>query len=311
MVTGSNGFVGKSLCNYLSLKNFAVHRAVRAKSKDNQENIFAVGDIGGTTDWRDALSGVDTIVHLAARVHVMADSSSDPLGAFREVNVDGTLNLARQAVATKVRRFIFLSSIKVNGEETFGHPFTEEDNGAPHDPYGQSKFEAEKGLTEIARETGLEVVIVRPPLVYGPEVKANFLRLLCWVKKGVPLPLGRVNNRRSFIFLDNLVDFLATCIDHPAAVGETFLVADGEDLSISELIKSIALHMNLPVRLIPVPVVLLSVVGRLLGKSAEVHRLCGSLQVDVSKAKKVLDWRPPSSFDEGLKKTVSWYLSKN
>ena len=305
-----------------------------------------VGDIGPETDWSDALSGIEGIVHLAARVHVMRESAADPLAAFRLVNVASTERLVRQAAEAGVKRLVYISSVKVNGERTgdrgqrsevrgqekaevgsqksevrgrrsevrgreceLKEVFSEKDVPEPQDPYAVSKWEAEQILAEISSATGIEIVIIRPPLVYGPNVRANFLRLLRWVNKGVPLPLGMVDNRRSLVSLDNLVDFLITCIEHPAAAGETFLVSDGEDLSTPALIRRIALSMNIPARLIPVPVCLLRLGGSLLGKKSEVDRLCGSLQVDISKAKSVLGWKPPLSVDEGLAKTADWCLN--
>lgn len=272
----------------------------------------AVGEIGPTTDWSTALRDVQVVVHLAARVHVMHDTNADPLAAYREVNTDGALNLASQAVAHGVRRFVYVSSIKVNGEETMpDRPFTEEDHPAPLNPYGISKLEAEQLLSDIAATTNMEVVIIRPSLVYGPQVKANFLRLLQIVNNGLPLPFASVRNKRSLIFLDNLIDFIMCCLTHPAASGETFFVSDGEDLSISELIRRIAFHMGRPARLLSVPEKLLQFGAKLTAKTAEIDRLCGSLQVDISKAKRILGWIPPISVDEGIKKTVEWFVSTN
>lgn len=308
LVTGGNGFIGSYLCHYLRSQAISVKQVVRTSSKCSDENCLELGNIDGSTNWQDTLVGIDTVVHLAARVHVMNDPLYDPLPEYKLINVDGTINLAKQAALQGVRRFVFLSSIKVNGEATFGKPFSVEDKPAPVDPYGQSKLEAEFALWQIAKETGLEVVVVRPPLVYGPGVKANFLRLLQWVKKAVPLPFACDNNYRSFISLDNIVSFLFVCIEHPAAAGRVFLVSDGEDLSTPELIRRIASHMHCSVRLIPVPLGLLRLGGSLFGKTAVVDRLCGSLQVDICKAEQILDWHPPVSVDDGLKKTVSWFL---
>jgi nucleoside-diphosphate-sugar epimerase len=263
-----------------------------------------VGDINSHTDWSKALEA-HGVVHLAARVHVMDDSAQDPLAEFRAVNVEGTLNLARQAAHAGVKRFVFVSSVKVNGEATLpGCPFNVQDPPAPADPYAISKQEAEKGLRELAAETGLEVVIIRPPLVYGPGVKANFLRLIKTVQKGLPLPLGRVRNKRSLVGIDNLLDLIITCIDHPAAAGQTFLVSDGEDLSTPDLIRKLASAMGRPARLLPVPSTLLRLGGRMIRKSAEVERLVGSLQVDINHTCETLGWRPPVSVDEGIRRCV-------
>ena len=312
LVTGANGFIGKALCNKLIADGYqvrvAVRRAAQMTALPSGVEGAMIGNIGPETDWSKALDGIEGIVHLAARVHVMRESADDPLVAFREVNVEGTECLAIAAANSGVKRFVYISSVKVNGESR-SDPYTEMDKSEPQDLYAVSKWEAEQILAEISSATGIEIVIIRPPLVYGPNVRANFLRLLRWVNKGIPFPLGMVDNRRSLVSLDNLVDFLITCIEHPAAAGETFLVSDGEDLSTPALIRRIALSMNIPARLIPVPVCLLRLGGSLLGKKSEVDRLCGSLQVDISKAKSVLGWKPPLSVDEGLAKTADWCLN--
>jgi UDP-glucose 4-epimerase len=239
----------------------------------------------------------------------MHDKAADPLTEFRKVNVEGTLNLARQAAEAGVRRFIYISSIKVNGEQTFlGQLFTEDDLPAPLDPYSISKYEAEEGLRKLAQQTGMEIVIIRPPLVYGPGVKANFLAMMRWLRKGVPLPLGAIHNQRSFVALDNLVDLIVTCIDHPAAANQTFLVSDGEDLSITGLLRRMGLALGRPARLIPVPVFLLTAGAALVGRRDMAQRLCGSLQVDISKAQTLLGWKPPISVDEGLHRTAQGLL---
>ena len=268
-----------------------------------------MGDIDGLSNWTDALSGVKVVVHLAARVHIMRDEAADPLAEFRRVNVEGTLNLARQAAEAGVRRFVYLSSIKVNGEQTLlGKPFTEQDLPTPLDPYGMSKYEAEEGLRKLAQKTGMEVVVIRPVLVYGPGVKANFLNMMRWLHKGVPLPLGAIHNRRSLVALDNLVDLIVTCIDHPAAANQIFLVSDGEDLSTTELLRRMGLALGRPARLIPVPVSLLTAWAALLGRRDMAQRLCGSLQVDISKTQTLLGWKPPISVDEGLRRTAQGFL---
>jgi UDP-glucose 4-epimerase len=266
---------------------------------------FAVDGIDGNTDWQDVLTGCEVVVHLAARVHVMAYTSANPLEAFRRVNVQGTLNLARQAAATGVRRFVFVSSIKVNGEATQpGCPFTADDAPAPLDAYGVSKMEAEQGLREIARQTGMEVVIIRPPLVYGPGVKANFAAMIRWLQRGVPLPLGAIHNQRSLVALDNLVDLMVTCLTHPAATNQTFLVSDGEDVSTTELLRRMGQALGRPARLVPVPASILKLAAALVGKRDVAQRLCGSLQVDIEKTRKLLGWTPPLTLDQGLRKAA-------
>ena len=303
LITGASGFVGCRLGSRLEAEGRNVRCAVRNPSPI--ENAVVVDDLGPDTQWNSALRDVNTVIHLAARVHVMRDTAVDPFAEFRRVNVAGTLNLARQAVAAGVRRFIFISTVKVNGEETtFGRPFTSEDLASPQDAYGISKHEAEEGLRHLAEDTGLEVVIIRPPLVYGPGVKGNFHSMMRWINKGIPLPLGAIHNQRSLIALDNLVDFIVTCIDHPAAANQTFLVADGEDLSTTDLLRRVGQAMGKPARLIPVPMSVLKFGARLLGKQAMAQRLCGNLQVDISKAREVLGWSPPVSVDEGLKRAV-------
>ena len=310
LVTGANGFVGKPLCVEL-LRQGHIVRGVTRSATRQAENIEAVSvcTIDGETDWTHALPGVDIVIHLAARVHVMKDTASDALAAFRRVNVEGTLNLARQSVAAGVQRFIFISSIKVNGEGTLlGHPYTAEDQPAPIDPYGISKREAEDALRQLASETDMEVVIIRPPLVYGPGVKANFLSMMHWLDKGVPLPLGAIYNQRSLVALDNLIDLIVTCIQHPAAANQTFLAGDGEDLSTTELLQRMAVALGKKAWLIPVSSFLLVWGARLTGRQALAQRLCGSLQVDISKARDLLDWKPPVSVDEALRKTAHYYM---
>ena len=276
-----------------------------------------IDDIGPYTDWTGVLENVDTIVYLAARVHVMQETSTDPLDEYRRVNTYGTERLAYMAAKAGVRRIIYLSTIKVNGEKTPPHPsplpqgergyFREDAMPAPQDHYAISKWEAEQILGRIAGETGFEVVIIRPPLIYGPGVGGNFKRLLGRVNNGVPLPLSRVNNRRSLIYLGNLVDAIVTCIDHKDAEGQTFLVSDGEDISTPDLIRIIARAMGKRPGLIPFPLPLLKVIGRVSGKSAEIERLTGSLCIDNSKIREVLGWKPPYTMEEGIRETVRWY----
>ena len=302
LITGADGFIGRAAVIALMESGISVRGSSRTSGETNN---VAVGDIGPDTNWLPALEDVDTVVHTAARVHVMNDSPNDAVSELRKVNVEGTLNLARQATAANVKRFIFISSIKVNGESTeHGKPFTADDQPNPVDPYGLSKLEAEIGLRQLAKESGLEVVIIRPPLVYGPGVKANFQSMMHWINRGVPLPLGSTNNKRSFVALGNLVDLIVTCIDHPAAANQTFLVADGEDLSTTELLRRMAGVLGKPSRLIVFPVSLLTFVASLLGLKAAAQRLCGSLQIDISKTRKLLGWEPPVSVDEGLRSTV-------
>ncbi len=268
-----------------------------------------VGNLGGDTDWSAALKGIEIIVHLAARVHVMNDSVSDPLAEFRRVNVEGTLNLAQQAVSGGVKRFVFISSIKVNGGNTLlNQPYFADDTPAPVDPYGISKYEAEEGLHSLAMETGLEVVIIRPPLVYGPGVKVNFRSMMQWLNRGLPLPFGAIHNKRSLVALDNLVDLIITCIEHPSAANQTFLAGDGEDLSTTELLRIMGQALGRPARLMPIPERLLEAVAVLLGKRALAQRLCASLQVDISKAKELLGWVPPVKTKEALHETARHFL---
>jgi nucleoside-diphosphate-sugar epimerase len=307
LVTGATGLVGRAVTERLLLDQRAVRMAVRRPAAAlRMAEILQIGDIGPETDWVSALKNVDCVVHCAARAHVFRDPHPNPLAAYREVNVQGTLRLAEQASECGVRRFVFVSSVKVNGERTQPNfPFIFSDPVAPEDAYGRSKWEAEQVLNDVGARTGLEVVIVRPPLVYGPRARGNFSRLLELVKRGMPLPLAAVNNRRSMVALDNLVDLLIRCIDHPAATGQTFMVSDGEDLSTPDLIRRQAGVMGRPARLIPVPVRFLRIAGRLTGKSTEVERLVGSLQVDISHTRNLLDWTPPVSVDEGLRRAVN------
>ena len=259
--------------------------------------------IADSSSWGSALISQDVIIHTAARAHIMKDSVADPLTEYRKVNVDGTLNLARQSAIAGVKRFIFVSSIKVNGEQTApGQPFQPNDEAKPIDPYGISKWEAERGLQKIAKETGMEVVIIRPPLVYGPGVKGNFANLIKLVRKGLPLPLGAIHNRRSMIALDNLVDLIITCIDHPNAASQVFLASDGQDLSTTQLLQGLAQAMGNPSRLLLMPGALLSLAASVLGKKAVADRLLSSLQVDISKTRDLLSWTPPISVDEGLRR---------
>ena len=306
LITGANGFVGRALCKELSQKGYAVRAAVRSENvKFNDIERTVVGAIDGKTDWMNALQDVDAVIHLAARVHVMSDESSDPLAEFRRINTAGTERLARSAAASGVRRFVYVSSIKVNGEATCaGKKFSESDTPKPQDSYGISKWEAEQALHRVAAETGLEVVIVRPPLVYGAGVKGNFAQMLKVLTKGIPLPLASVDNRRSLIYVENLVDALIICAAHPAAAGQTYLVSDGEDVSTPDLLRQLGTAMGHPAHLFPCPQALLRLAGRLLGKADQIERLLGSLQVDSGKIRRELNWIPPFTLQDGLRLTA-------
>ena len=309
LLTGATGFVGSQVLRELLTRG--QHKiAVAARRVFTDPPIGCdcclVEGLTGSANWAAALTGVGAVIHLAARVHVMNDTEIDPLAAFRVVNVDGTLNLARQAAAAGVKRLVFLSSVKVNGEITVsGQPFRADDEPAPMDPYGISKMEAEQGLMALVLETGMEVVIIRPPLVYGPGVKANFAALMRAVQRGWPLPLGAVHNKRSLLAISNLVDFIITCITHPQAANQTFLVSDGHDLSTTELVRGMAQATGVPARLLPVPVWALQAGASLLGKGDAGRRLCGNLQVDISKARSLLGWVPPVAVDEGLRRAMA------
>jgi UDP-glucose 4-epimerase len=291
-------------------------RAVRSlirrgcKNSGNQKEKIFIPDLCKESGWGALLNGTSVLIHAAARVHVIKDSAGDSLAEFRRVNVDGTLNLARQASANGVRRFIFISSIKVNGEfTTLGYPFTADKICVPNDPYGVSKYEAEMGLIALSAETGMEIVIIRSPLVYGPGVKANFLSMMNWLWRGIPLPFGGLTkNRRSLVFLNNLVDLIVVCINHPAAANQTFLVSDDEDQSTAELLERMALALGRPSKLISVPTALITLGAKLVGRSNISQRLCGSLQVDIKKTKELLSWSPPVSVDEGLRQTAVHFL---
>lgn len=317
LVTGASGFVGQALVRSLVMASGqpGVRTAVRHRRVERAGPVQTVwvGDLSADTDWSSALMGVSEVVHAAARVHVMRDTAGDPLAEFRRTNVAGTLALARQAAMAGVRRFVFISSVKVNGESTSaGQPFTADDEPAPQDPYGISKMEAEQGLRRIAAETGMEVVVIRPPLVYGPGVKANFQAMMRWLARGVPLPLGAItHNRRSLVALDNLVDLIVMCLSHPAAANQTFLVSDGEDLSTTDLLRRMARALGKPARLLPVPPSLLKLGAAMVGKPELAQRLCGSLQVDISKTRQLLGWAPPLSVDEGLRRAVGAGLPRS
>lgn len=311
LLTGGTGFVGKFLSYKLSNLGYSVLAPVR-DSKARLPFEVEKCPIDGITpsmDWKSLLKNVNVVIHLAARVHIMNDASSDPLAEFRKVNTDGTLNLAHQAAKAGVKRFIYLSSIKVNGEGTeSGVSFSPDDEFIPNDPYGLSKYEAEQGLLALAKESSMDVVIIRPPLVYGPGVKANFASMMKWVYKRIPLPLGAIHNKRSLVGLDNLVSFIIHCIDHPKAANEIFLISDGEDVSTTELLQKVAKAFGKKALLLPVPVTLMKFAAKLLGKGDVAGRLFGSLQVDSSKARVLLGWKPVISMDDELKKTADAHL---
>lgn len=315
LVTGATGFVGSALITRLletdtiSLVRAAQRRDGSSSKQSPRLEHINTGNLSDQTDWRPALAGIDVVAHCAARVHVMNEQAADPLAEFRRANVEGTLALARQARDAGVKRFIFISSIKVNGEQTApGKPYTADDTPMPVDSYGTSKLEAERELLQLAKEGAMEVVIIRPVLVYGPGVKANFLSMMRWMDKGVPLPLGGIrHNRRSIVSLDNLTDLITTCLTHPAASNQVFLAADGEALSTTELLERTARALNKPARLLPVPASWLSLAAQLLGKGGVSQRLCGSLQVDIGKNRDLLGWTPPFSVDASLKKTAEAY----
>lgn len=299
--------MGSALTAELSGRNILFRPCSR--SADVSVDSVRIDKVNADTNWSKALIDVDTIIHLAARVHVMHEYVTDPLSEFLEVNLHGTTNLARQAAKAGVKRFVYVSSIKVNGEFTDGTPFTEDNKPHPQDPYGVSKWEAEQALKKISAETGIEVVIVRPPLVYGPGVKANFYNLLKIVYKALPLPLGTINNRRSMIYVGNLVDALIVCATHPQAAGKTYLVSDGEDISTPRLINQLARALSRPCRIFSVPLSWMRFFARLIGKSAVLDRLTQSLVVDSSLIRRELQWEPPYSLQQGLQETAEWYIS--
>ncbi|HFQ5001899.1 TPA: SDR family oxidoreductase [Vibrio vulnificus] len=307
LVTGYTGFVGRHLLStFENLQNINL----LGRSQPKKCSQFLKASIDSSSDYSVVLDKVSTVIHIAARVHVMNDESDDPLEEFRAVNTAGTMNLARQAAEAGVKRFIFVSSIKVNGESTTGkQAFTAQDTPSPKDPYGVSKAEAEEQLIALGKETDLEIVIIRPPLVYGEGVKANFASLMNLVSKGIPLPFGYItNNKRSLVSVDNLVDLIITCIDHPKAANQVFLVSDDYYVSTSEMVKEMAIALGKPSWQIPVPAYCYKLVGKLFDKNDVVDRLTGSLQVDISHTKETLGWTPPQTLQEGFKKTAEAFL---
>jgi nucleoside-diphosphate-sugar epimerase len=311
LITGANGFVGSALSMRALSEGLAVHGATRSKVILNSGiKPYVVGEINSQTNWSKALLGCTHVIHTAARVHVKVDSNEEELQEFRKVNVEGTLSLASQAIAAGVKRFVFISSIKVNGESTpKGHPFTDTDAPSPIDPYGISKMEAEIALKELASKSSMEVVIIRPPLVYGPGVKANFRAVIKLLKLGIPLPLGAIDsNRRSFVAIDNLVDLTLKCLTHPNAKNKVFLVSDGNDLSTTELLRHLSNFLNKRVFLIPIPVFVLALIFNVMGRKEMGEKLLNSLQVDIETTCRTLDWSPPLTVEEGLKKTIQGFL---
>jgi nucleoside-diphosphate-sugar epimerase len=312
LVTGANGFVGRRVCRELLRRGQAVRAVVRSASagRDLPGAVFALGDLCTTSAWEPVIDGIEAVIHTAARVHIMHDTAKDSLDAFRAVNVRITEALARAAAAHGVRRFVYVSSIKVNGDSTsHDAPFTASDEPGPRDPYGVSKWEAEEALRRISNETGLEVAIVRPPLVYGPGVRGNFIRLIRLVNAGAIFPFSSIRNARSLVYVDNLVSALLACAAERAAAGQTYLVRDSEDMSTPELIRRLAHVLRKKPRLVPAPVALLKLAGVLTGTAMEVDRLTGSLRVDSSHIRDTIGWAPPYSVDEGLAETVRWFES--
>lgn len=303
-VTGANGFVGSAVCDALRAEHHSVRPLLR-QALPAYPDAVAVGPIQGDTDWMSALQDVDCVVHCAARVHVMSETEADPLAAFRAVNVLGSQRLAEQAAQVGVKRLVFLSSLKVLGEVTEpGHPFQASDVPKPEDPYGMSKWEAEQVIQQVGQVTGMETVVIRPPLVYGPGVKANFQKLLQAVSRGVPLPMGGIHNQRSLVNLDNLCDLIALCVHHPAAAGKVFLVSDGQDVSTPELIRAMGEALDRPARLVTIPAAVLRLMGRLSGRQAQIERLSGSLQVEIGHTREVLGWTPRTSLQQALQSLV-------
>lgn len=308
LVAGANGFIGRNLCIALRAKGYFIRGVVRNNARDVSgiSEYIQVGDINGSTDWQAALARIDTVVHLAGRAHVMHERVNDSLEEFRKVNVIGTECLARMSAKVGVKRFVFASSVKVNGEGR-ELPYTEEDVPKPEDAYGVSKMEAEQALKRIASETGLDVVILRLPLVYGPGVKANFKNLMKLAVCGLPLPFKSINNKRSLLYVGNLVDAIVACIDHPKAAGETFLVSDGQDISTPDLMKMIVSAMGKKANLFSFPLGILRLLCKTIGKGDELEKLTGTLIVDSSKIRNLLGWNPAFTLEEGIKETVKWY----
>ena len=324
LITGANGFVGCGLAQHLldsghsvtaqvrSLQRFALSSELLSKKELSSHHLRALeADFTDMSGFRQALSGCEALVHCAARVHQVQDRATDPLAAYRLDNRDATLALAQAAAEQGVKRFVFLSSVKVNGDFSQpGQPYSSSDTPKPSDAYGLSKWEAEQGLREIAAKTGMEVVIIRPPLVYGPGVKANFLTMMRWLHRGIPLPLGAIQNQRSFVALPNLVDFITTCVEHPKAANQTFLISDQKDLSTTELLRELGHALGCPARLIPLPQGMLKIGLKAIGKSDIAQRLCEDLAVDASPATGLLGWKPPFTVRQGLQITADHCLQQ-
>lgn len=311
LITGANGFVGSALSIRALSDGFTVHGAIRSKiNLHSGIQPYVVGDINTQTNWLNALAGCSYVIHTAARVHVQVDSNEKELQEYRKVNVDGTLSLANQAIAAGVKRFVFISSVKVNGESSaYGHPFTDRDKPRPVDAYGISKMEAEIALMELASRSSMDVVIIRPPLVYGPGVKANFRAMIKLLSLGIPLPFGSINsNKRSFVSIDNLVDLTLKCLTHPNAKNKVFLVSDGNDLSTTELLRHISTFLNKKIFLVPIPVSILTWLFNFIGRKEIGEKLLNSLQVDIETTRRTLDWSPPVTVEEGLKKTIQEFI---
>lgn len=310
LITGSSGFIGAAALRHLQAQGFDVCPVFRSPASaqaagwDASKGAAIVPELSAQSDWAAVLAGVEVVLHCAARAHIMRDEALDPLAEYRRVNVQGTLRLAEQAAAAGVRRFVFLSSIGVNGTETVGTPFDPDDTPNPQDSYAQSKWEAEQELQKLASQSGMELVIIRPPLVYGANAPGNFGRLLEAVRRGKHLPLGAIHNRRTLVGLDNLTDFIRVCLIHPRAAGQVFLVSDAEDISTSALLRQLGLALGRPARLLPIPLSWMLVAASVLGKRALVRKVCGDLQVNISKNHIVLGWSPPVSVEEGLRRAV-------
>lgn len=313
LITGATGFIGRALCKRMLIDGWMVRGTVRSKNDLNRLQVgvhpVIINTIGPETDWSDALDSVDVIIHLAARVHVMTETVNEPFAAFRQVNVYGSERLAQMAVKARVKRFVFLSSIGVHGNIA-QHPLTESDKPEPIKPYTLSKFEAEIGLSHIAEQSGMELIVIRAPLVYGPENPGNFYRLLKIIDSGVPLPFANINNRRSFIYIENLVDAITTCIANQNSSGQIYLVSDGEDISTPDLISRLASALGKPARLFNIPLTVLKAAGILLGRREIMDRLVESLVLDSSKIRGELNWVPPYTMNSGLGKTAEWFLER-
>ena len=312
LITGSNGFVGKALTRKFA-DDFDLICAVRKVSNTLGEKVkqYTIGELTPCTEWAHILTDVDIVIHLAARVHMMNDKSTDPLKEFLKINTDSTLNLARQAADAGVKRFIFLSSIKVNGESTFSErPFKADDDPAPSDFYAHSKYLAEQGLFQLSKKTEMDVVVIRPPLIYGPGVKANFYKMMLLVNRGILLPFGSINSFRSLVAINNLLSLISICLLHPSASNQVFLVSDDEDITTTELLKRMGITLGKKVRLVCIPEGVLAIILRLIRRGPIAQRLCSSLQVDISKTKKILDWKPVVNVDDALQETADDFLKK-